>query len=362
MDYIRRVTLRCLCKDLTEDWGDVSQHRNYTILWDALRADEKDSGIGNLLDSLPTVVMADHPLVRSFSASFESGSTEVRRESISGLTAPRWWKQKVARWRGAATDAAMLGDGEVWLCAGGLRAAGDDRDFYRSFTSQIATGGANQFLPDQHDRRLQRIEAKIARREAWSKQIQLSALICLEHAYSGKNPVPLHVPAPSPNRVETPLLHLEFDVAEEAADGEEIIEFQLRVSSQDVSKPSLVEEAVNSIREVVEPVVEKWRLLPGLGNDLIWSTIVSRDAISTAVSAVELGELPDSIAASGFHFAVRAHYAETNALVDATVDGDAVRGLCGTWFVPTANPDGLDVCPVCADAYEDMWVGGDRQN
>lgn len=354
MDYIRRATLRCLCNDLSEDWGDASQHRKYRILWDALRAGEKDSGIGTLLDSLPTVGLADHPLVRSFSASFASGSVEVRRESISGLTAPHWWKQKVSHWRGAATDAAMVGSGETWLCAGGLRAAGDDRDFYHSFTSQIAAGGPSQFLPDQHDRRLQSIEAKIARREAWSKQIQLSALVCLERAYSGQGPVPLHVPAPSPNDVATPLLHLEFDVAQEAVDGEEIIELQLHVSSQDVSKPNLVEEAVNSIREVVEPVVEKWRLLPGPGRDLFWSTIVPSDAIRTAASAVERGELPESITASGFRFAVRAHHAEKHALVDATVDGDAVRGLCGTWFVPTANPDGIDVCPVCADAYGGM--------
>src|SRR5699024_7968462 len=52
----------------------------------------------------PTVGKADHPLVRSFSAAFESGGSGVRRESISGLTEPYWWKQKVSRWRGAATD------------------------------------------------------------------------------------------------------------------------------------------------------------------------------------------------------------------------------------------------------------------
>ncbi|MCF2570833.1 DUF3039 domain-containing protein [Brevibacterium sp. UCMA 11754] len=223
---------------------------------------------------------------------------------------------------------------------------------------RIATDGARHFLPDEHDRRLQNIEAKIARMEAWHSQIQLSALICIERAYREARTVPLHVPAPSPSAVKVPLLHLEFDVDREEFEDEELIELTLHVSSQDVSKPYLVEDAVSSIREIVEPVVEKWRLLPGSGSELFWSTFVAREVIGTAVSAVELGELPDSIAESNFRLAVRAHYARKHEIVGASVDGDAVRGLCGVWFVPTTNPDGLDVCPVCADAYGDLEVGG----
>lgn len=357
MDYVRRVTLRCLCEDLTEDWGDAAQYRKYQALWDAVCTGDKDSEVAVLLESLPSVGLADHPLVRSFKSSFAFSGAEVRRESISGLTEPHWWKQKVSRWRGAATDADMVGDREAWLCAGGLRAAGDDRDFYRSFMRRISTDGARHFLPDEHDRRLQNIEAKIARREAWCSQIQLSALVCLERAYREAKAVPLHVPAPFPSHVEVPLAHLEFEVASEAIQGEELIELTLNVSSQDTSKPYLLEDAVSSIREMVEPVVEEWRLLPGRGNDLIWSTYVPRDVIGAAAGAAESGELPESITKSAFRLAVRAHYAKKHALVDATVEGDPVRGLCGIWFVPTAIPDGLDVCPVCAGAYEKMRDG-----
>ncbi|MCF2570834.1 hypothetical protein [Brevibacterium sp. UCMA 11754] len=99
-----------MCEDLTEDWGDVAQHRKYQALWDAVRTGDKDSEIAILLESLPSVGMADHPLVRSFKASFAFAGAEVRRESISGLTEPHWWKQKVSRWRGAATDTNMVGE------------------------------------------------------------------------------------------------------------------------------------------------------------------------------------------------------------------------------------------------------------
>lgn len=193
MDYIRRVTLRCLCQDLSEDCSDTSQLRDFRVLWDVLRSDRNDSGVADLLESLPTVGMTDHPLVRSFSAAFEAGGHTVRRESISGLTSPHWWKQKVSRWRGAATDSDLIGDGEAWLCAGGLRAAGDERDFYRSCMSRVAAGVVDQFLPDQDDRRLQRNETKIARKEAWARQTALGfglSRLCLPSGHSCPVPRP----------------------------------------------------------------------------------------------------------------------------------------------------------------------------
>ncbi|MGO1177509.1 MAG: DUF3039 domain-containing protein [Flaviflexus sp.] len=358
MDYIRRVTIRCLCEDLNEGWDDVAQQRSFQTLRDLLEAGKSDSEIARSLESVPTVSKADHPLVRSFSAAFEAGGSGVRRESISGLTDPYWWKQKVSRWRGAATDAETVGDGEVWLCAGGLRSVGDDRDFYKTFTHQVSVNGSSKFLPSESDRKLQAIEEKISRKEAWNRQVQLSALVCLDRAYSQESAVSFHVPGPSPTPVEEPLMHLEFAVSKETIDGEELAELLLSVSSQDTSKPYLAEDALGSIREIVEPVVERWRLLPGPGGMLIWSTILSADLIATAKGAVELGELPEGVSKSGFRFAVRAHYAKAHSLVDATVEGDPVRGLCGTWFVPTADPSGRDICPICAGRYEELDSGG----
>lgn len=160
MDYIRRVTIRCLCEDLNEGWDDVAQQRSFQTLRDLLEAGKSDSEIARSLESVPTVSKADHPLVRSFSAAFEAGGSGVRRESISGLTDPYWWKQKVSRWRGAATDAETVGDGEVWLCAGGLRSVGDDRDFYKTFTHQVSVNGSSKFLPSESDRKLRRLRRR----------------------------------------------------------------------------------------------------------------------------------------------------------------------------------------------------------
>src|SRR5699024_5183971 len=59
----------------------------------------------------------------------------------SGLSDPLWWKQKVSRWRGAATDVKVLHDGEAWLCVAGIRSAGDSRDFYRTFVASVTSKG-----------------------------------------------------------------------------------------------------------------------------------------------------------------------------------------------------------------------------
>ena len=127
MGLTRRVTLRCLCDDLVTDWGDGAQRERFIELRDALEAAKPDTEVLQLMRGLPSPAMADHPLVRSFSAQFAANDGEVRRESISGLNDTHWWKVKTGRWRGAATDSLLVADDdEVWLCAGGMRAQGEN--------------------------------------------------------------------------------------------------------------------------------------------------------------------------------------------------------------------------------------------
>jgi hypothetical protein len=44
---------------------------------------------------------------------------------------------------------------------------------------------------------------------------------------------------------------------------------------------------------------------------------------------------------------VVAHFAHRERLVDCMVDGEAVRAVCGKWFVPRQDPETRDVCPTC---------------
>lgn len=49
-----------------------------------------------------------------------------------------------------------------------------------------------------------------------------------------------------------------------------------------------------------------------------------------------------------------AHYVLKSEQVRAAVTGKPCVALCGKVWVPTHNPDGLTVCPKCADIYQEM--------
>jgi hypothetical protein len=90
MGYVRRVTLRCLCEDLVDDWGSVAEQRAFQRLRAAAVSSGKDSDVALVLEEAPTTACASHPLVAGFRASFESDSAGIRRESISGLSSLAW--------------------------------------------------------------------------------------------------------------------------------------------------------------------------------------------------------------------------------------------------------------------------------
>lgn len=350
MGYVRRVTLRCLCDDLTDDWERVAEQRGFQRLRHVVLSDCPDSDVVLALDDVPTTALAAHPLVGSLFEAFKSESAEVRRESISGLTGPHWWKQKISRWRGAATDADLVGVGEAWLCAGGLRAAGDSRDFYRQFMAAIQGRGPEQYLPASEDRRLQEIEAKVARREAWLDQLRLAVLVCVSEAAEVGGSM-LHVPAPGADLERQPITHLTIEIHREGDGPDELIELFIHVSQQDHARPNLAQLAVSTALAVVEPTLDDWRVLPGAGADQIWSALVSPDVLRIAQGARAEGEVPAHLRSACLRLGVQAHYTRKHGIVSATVEGDAVRGLCGRWFVPTANPELLQVCPVCEGRY-----------
>lgn len=64
------------------------------------------------------------------------------------------------------------------------------------------------------------------------------------------------------------------------------------------------------------------------------------DSLSAIVNA---NDLAASEPGSSSHYTHREH------LAGRTIDGSAVRALCGTFFVPTQDHDSRPVCPVCEE-------------
>src|SRR4051794_19082472 len=94
-----RPTLRCLREDLVEDWDDIQQR----------------AALGTQPITLPAFDALNHPVVRHAAEVFPGGAdVDARRETISGLSNPVWYKLKTGRWRGAVY---INDDGQAWICA-----------------------------------------------------------------------------------------------------------------------------------------------------------------------------------------------------------------------------------------------------
>lgn len=52
-----------------------------------------------------------------------------------------------------------------------------------------------------------------------------------------------------------------------------------------------------------------------------------------------------------------AHYVRDERIVEAAVTGKPVVALCGKVWIPTKNPDGFPVCPVCKEIYQKLQSG-----
>lgn len=131
---------------------------------------------------MKAVHLLRHKLIQKTVDDFPvEGDTAKKRESITGLTKPPFWKVKTDRWRGAAYEDEQ---GQVWLVAAGRRYAGEGKDFYKRFMTDIERKGAPFFLPSEEDLHLYREEQDLQRLEERERQVQALAIGLLKCALS----------------------------------------------------------------------------------------------------------------------------------------------------------------------------------
>lgn len=69
-----------------------------------------------------------------------------------------------------------------------------------------------------------------------------------------------------------------------------------------------------------------------------------------------LDERPSVLPDNGDHEKF-SHYVDKNALMRATVDGVAVRAICGKKWLPTRDGSQFPVCPTCKAVYDGLPDG-----
>lgn len=127
----------------------------------------------------PRLHALDHQLIRHVVDVFANDTEEVRRETISGLSDPKFYKVKSSRWRGAVF---FDSDGLPWLVAAGLRRAGDSDDFYAAFCADIHANGSAKYLPSDTDRERFRRECRDDLFTAWETSVHNDTLDALSSA------------------------------------------------------------------------------------------------------------------------------------------------------------------------------------
>ena len=324
-----RPTLLCLGL-LVEDWNSPDH-----------KLEAQSGDFENVSHELHRL---DHPLIHKAAEDFTVESSldaDIKREGISDLKNPMWWKVKIGRWRGAVYQDES---GQAWLVAGGYRRGKEATDFYQWFMAEVKAHGPEQFLPTTDDRRRLSDELAEARFIEWEHRLQADARDLTARARL-EGLLEYEIVDPDGDALGT------FSVAytEEVIDDDVVGDAYFEFICSDWAQLELLTWAETVMCLAIDPHEQTWRptnVPSGRGYSLVM------DAAETGefFRAVQGPPLDPGVSVPGAH----AHWTHRGRLTEATILGEAVKGLCGRWFVPRQDHEHLEHCRQCEIVYNKM--------
>ena len=329
-----RPTLRLLKEDLNSEWENPGPKRaleegNYSSL--------------HPLSELP------HPLIRKAADAFgENENEDAPREKIRSATKAVVWKIRYEQWRGAVW--ADPGTGVRWLIAAGL-AKGQHRDaddFYEDVARENDTNDFKNWLPTEEDTRLLKREAGADLRLSWELDIQRQVLDVLSEIHAGGTGR-FQILQP---KTETKLADVEISIEQvrnDGSDGDDTINTDdvvvvIAPQSRFAGSNVLWQLTMRILISISAPE-QSWdpfgTTFSNMGEPGQWT-----ERVAELQQLVERNELAFSEPGKESHYIHREH------LSRRTVEGKAVRSLCGVRFVPLRDHENMPVCPDCSKLYE----------
>lgn len=318
-----RPTLRVLREDLSTDWGSPQPRR-------ALDEDR-------LLDLHPLSELP-HPIISKACACFGDDPASANYVGpILCSTRVHLLEIKQAQWRGGVWQDP--GSEVNWLVVAGL-AKGDHEDFddfYKRIERENASGDPERWLPTVQDVRLLKQETASRIRTEWELDIQRRVLEVLRQVHAGGS-----------NRSEFLhpvigrglLAHVDIDVAPVREDGYSADEVLVEVHPAHNANRDLLWTMVQRILISIEPPEQGWdrfnQTYTNIGVPGAWSLRV--ESLTPLVDANELATSEPG---------KTAHYVHRKHLAGSTIQGTAVRALCGPYFVPRQDHASLPPCADC---------------
>jgi hypothetical protein len=289
---------------------------------------------------LPPFHELDHPLIRH-AATICPGRVEVdaQRESISSIQDQVMWKLRHARWRAAVYEDST---GQAWICAAGIRAEGDQVDFYTSFPETVKRRGLGEFLPTDEDRRRLRLEEAEANLSRWEQELHEKTRDALAVAAEVGT---YHFAAPGLKPTDPSLGHVRVEVETISYDDDEpdeqLTTVAVTVKRIDWARADLAERADIVILAAIEPREQAWDIT-STSDGAIYSFDCSAEELAACLCEEGIDRQPGKTIAGQVR-----HWTHKGRLTQSVVLGNPVEGLCGTWFVPRQDADKFDTCPQC---------------
>lgn len=309
-----RPTLRLLSEDLTADWASPSPRR----LLSEGRVDE-----------LHPLSELAHPIIKKAVEAFGPDASQDNYVGpIASSTHLPLLEIKAGQWRGGvwrdpSTDVH-------WLVVAGLAKGGreDHNDFYHRVKRHDTHGGSTEpdrWLPIVEDIRLLKQETVARLLTTWELRIQRhlhEALVRI--ACGGSAEIVVDHPFPNNN----PIAKLIVTIAIVREDDYEADEVELEVVPESKWEGSnlLWQLTVRALISLCPPE-QGWDRFKTLFSNIAAPGYFTERSAGLA-DLVATGVLDTSV--PGEH----AHYAHRDHLAGRTIDGKAVRALCGVHFVP----------------------------
>lgn len=326
-----RPTLRVLSEDLTSDWTSAQVRRELLA--------------GNYTAQHPMSELP-HPIIAKAVESFgPDPAMDNYVGPIASSTRVRLLEIKHSQWRGGVWE-----DGESgvrWLVVAGLAKGGheDHDDFYKRIERENASGDPGRWLPTAADLRLLKQETAARLRTEWELEIQRAVLSTLRKIHSGgSDRFDIQHPVPGLGR----LAQLEITVVAVRDDHYEADEIQVEILAESkYAGSALLWQLTLRVLISIEPPEQGWDrygdTFCNIGEPGAWTR-----RLSGLADLVDSGDLAVSQPGSTSHYTHRKHLAGT------TIDGHAVRALCGVYFVPTQDHSALPRCPSCQERFDEL--------
>jgi hypothetical protein len=246
------------------------------------------------------------------------------------------WKLRHGRWRAAVYEDPS---GQAWLCAAGIRAKGDLKDFYTSFPDAVARRGPDAFLPTADDFKRLRLEEAEEHLSRWETAVHERT----RDAFVGAAETGAHhyeIPGVLPG--DAALCHVRVEVETIAYDDDppdELSTVAVTVKRSDWSRTDLADRADIVILAAIQPHEQAWDITT-LPDGALFSFDCSPEELAGLVED-ETQRQPGTTTPGRLR-----HWTHRQRLTQSIVEG-----LCGVWFVPRQDAEKLETCPHCAAVH-----------